>query len=77
MLHKVVRTGTTGLAAAQRTSMNETNGNPEPKLRLPVEWQEERQFDVVVRFRPVPDQVPHAKTPFLARSDTTPPFPPA
>ena len=57
--------------------MNETNGQPEPKLNLPIEWQEERQFEVLVRLRSSTEPRPVVTPQMVARSDTTPPFRPA
>jgi hypothetical protein len=57
--------------------MNEPSGNPKPKINLPIEWQEERQFEVVVRLRQNTEPRPLVTPHMLARSDTTPPFRPA
>jgi len=57
--------------------MNDTSGKPEPKLNLPIEWQEERQFEVLVRLRQANEPRPLVTPQLLARSDTTPPFRPA
>jgi hypothetical protein len=57
--------------------MNEPSGQPEPKLSLPIEWRDERQFEVLVRLGPAKDPRALVTPQMLARSDTTPPFRPA
>ena len=57
--------------------MNEPNGQPEPKLNLPIEWRDERHFEVLVRLHPAKEPRSIVTPQMLSRSDTTPPFRPA
>jgi hypothetical protein len=57
--------------------MKEPSGQPEPKLNLPIEWHDERQFEVLVRLCQAKDPRPLITPQMLSRSDTTPPFRPA